>query len=198
MPAWTLWLLRFQIGLPYLFGGLAKFGDDWLRGQPMQMWLSISVWRVLFGPVAQEQWLALIFSWGGLVFDLCIVPLLVWRRTRAVAFVVAVLFHLMNAFMFDIGVFPWVMIGATTVFCDPDWPRRLITPKTKRPAAATSPVPKGKAVSGAAAGARVAPSRLQAALVSRSSASSLSCPCGHGSTPATSSGPRRATFFPGT
>ena len=126
VPAWTLWLLRFQIALPYVFGGIAKLNGDWLQGQPMQLWLSTSVWRVLLGPVAAEPWFALAFSWSGLVLDLAIVPLLLWRRTQFAAFGVIVLFHLMNAFMFDIGIFPWLMIGATTVFFEPDWPRRLL------------------------------------------------------------------------
>jgi len=126
VPAWTLWLLRFQIALPYVFGGISKLNSDWLQGQPMQIWLSRSVWQVLFGEIATQHWLALAFSWGGLLFDLSIVPLVLWPRTRWIAFGVAVAFHLMNAFMFNIGIFPWLMIGATTVFLPPDWPARLV------------------------------------------------------------------------
>lgn len=39
VPAWTVWLLRFQVGVPYLFGGLAKINADWLRGEPLREWL---------------------------------------------------------------------------------------------------------------------------------------------------------------
>ena len=35
-PAWVLWLLRFQIGIPYFFGGIAKLNLDWLQGEPMR------------------------------------------------------------------------------------------------------------------------------------------------------------------
>ena len=137
VPAWSLWVLRFQIALPYFYGGLAKLNSDWLQGQPMQMWLMASdFWPGLVGETAGERWFALLFSWGGLLFDLSIVPLLLWRRTRTWAFAAAILFHLMNAFMFDIGVFPWLMIGATTVFFAPDWPRHVLTsPKTATKAA---------------------------------------------------------------
>jgi hypothetical protein len=143
-PAWTLWLLRFQVAVPYIFGGIAKLKWDWLQGHPMHMWLSVSAWRVVLGPVAEERWLGLLFSWGGLLFDLAIVPLLLWRRTRAPAFCVLVLFHLANAFMLDIGVFPWLMIGASTVFFPPDWPRRLVDDrrrgaKDERPATPFQP-----------------------------------------------------------
>ena len=36
MPAWTLWLLRAQIGIVYFYGGVAKLAPDWLRGEPMR------------------------------------------------------------------------------------------------------------------------------------------------------------------
>jgi hypothetical protein len=67
----------------------------------------------------------LVFSWGGLAFDLLIVPLIAWRRTRPYAFVAAVLFHLMNAKLFSIGIFPWLMLAVSTVFFDPGWPRKV-------------------------------------------------------------------------
>lgn len=34
VPAWTLWLLRGVVALPYFFGGVAKINGDWLRGDP--------------------------------------------------------------------------------------------------------------------------------------------------------------------
>jgi vitamin K-dependent gamma-carboxylase len=40
VPAWTWWLLRAQIGIPYLYGGIAKLNSDWIRGgEPMRIWL---------------------------------------------------------------------------------------------------------------------------------------------------------------
>jgi len=63
--------------------------------------------------------------WGGLLFDLLIVPALLWRRTRLLAVIASVAFHLSNSVLFNIGVFPWMMLGATTLFFAPDWPRRV-------------------------------------------------------------------------
>ena len=40
VPAWSLWLLRFQIAVPMFFAGLAKLNGDWLRGEPLRMWLA--------------------------------------------------------------------------------------------------------------------------------------------------------------
>jgi vitamin K-dependent gamma-carboxylase len=122
----VLWALRAQIAIPYVYGALAKLNGDWLRGQPMQIWMSrmegARVWIPAFG----EPWLAVLISWGGFLFDLLVVPLLLWKRTRPFAFAAAVLFHVANALMWDIGIFPWFMICATTLFLEPDWPRRLL------------------------------------------------------------------------
>lgn len=123
MPSWALWLLRFQVGVPYFFGGLAKLNGDWLlRAQPMSVWIERGSAKV--PELFQRSWGGYFFSWGGIVFDLLIVPLLLYRRTRLIAYALAVGFHLTNAHMFNIGVFPWLMICATTIFLAPDWPKR--------------------------------------------------------------------------
>lgn len=125
-PVWTLWLLRFQIGIPYFYGGIAKVSEDWFGGQPMRLALPSKVDRPwIGGPWFAEEWLVQVFVWGGLLFDLLVVPALLYRRTRVVAFVACLCFHLMNSLVWTIGIFPWLMILATTVFFEPDWPRRL-------------------------------------------------------------------------
>jgi hypothetical protein len=126
LPAWSLWLLRFQLGIVYFYGGVAKLDADWLRGQPMRLWLEkLSPYPVI-GAYFTEEWGVQIFVWGGLLLDLLAVPLLLWRRTRLLTFGVIILFHVMNSTLFHIGVFPWLMIAATTIFFPPDWPRRLV------------------------------------------------------------------------
>ncbi|MCA9075986.1 MAG: HTTM domain-containing protein [Planctomycetaceae bacterium] len=124
-PAWSLWLIRFQVGLPYFFGGIAKLERDWLSGDTVHMFFYDDAARPIVGPYLTENWVIMSISWGGMLLDLLIVPLLLWRRTRPYAFVAAVLFHLSNSYLFNIGIFPWMMIGATTIFFSPDWPRRL-------------------------------------------------------------------------
>jgi hypothetical protein len=59
------------------------------------------------------------------MLDLLVVPLLLWRRTRPFAFVAAVLFNLINSVIFDIGIFPWLMLGALLIYFPPDLVRRF-------------------------------------------------------------------------
>jgi len=125
-PAWTLRLLRAQLAIVYFYGGLAKLNSDWLSGEPLRMWLAKRADLPIFGSLLVEEWTVYLFAYGGLFFDLLIVPLLLWRRTRLVAFLWAISFHLLNATLFQIGIFPWFALAATLLFFPPDLPRRSL------------------------------------------------------------------------
>ena len=133
VPRWALWILRFQVAVPYFYSGISKLAPDWLQGQPMTNALKLRQDRLgLLAPYAGEPWLIWVFNYGSLVFDLLIVPLLVWRKTRLPAFLVVCVFHTTNHFVFDIDFFPWFMMVATTVFFEPDWPRRFLNTFTEK------------------------------------------------------------------
>lgn len=126
VPTWGRVLLVAQVGVVYVFGGIAKLNPDWVVGRPIRWWLLASARRASLGAeLITSDWFAEVIVWGGIAFDLAIVPLLVWRRTRFVAVLASLVFHLTNAYLFNIGVFPWAMLIATTLFFSPSWPRRL-------------------------------------------------------------------------
>src|SRR5688500_10346235 len=82
-------------------------------------------WVSPLGPAFAADWVVYSFVIGGLMLDLLVVPLLLWPRTRPFAFVAAVGFNLINAVIFDIGIFPWLMLGALLIFFPPDLLRRF-------------------------------------------------------------------------
>ena len=126
VPAWTLWLLRAQVGIPYFYGGIAKLNSDWIHGgEPMRSWLR-PLTKVQGGSsIFTADWVVYGFVIGGLLLDLLVVPLLLWRRTRLLGFAAAVIFNIINSAIFDIGIFPWLMFGALLIFFPPDLPRRF-------------------------------------------------------------------------
>ena len=125
VPAWTLWLLRFQVAVPMFFAGLAKLNPDWLRGEPLRMWLAARPDFPVLGPYFQDSAVVWGMVYGALLIDLLFFGYMTNRRTRVFGFGLAVVFHLLNARLFSIGIFPWLMIAATPVFFGPDWPRRI-------------------------------------------------------------------------
>lgn len=133
VPAWTLWLLRFQLGLPYFFGGIAKINPDWFGGEPLRTWLRSDTDFPLIGPLFALEPTVQFMAYGALVLDLTVVFFLLNRRTRPFAYAAAVTFHFLNSRLFSIGIFPWLMIGATALFFPPDWPRRVVEDLRRRP-----------------------------------------------------------------
>lgn len=121
-----LYLFRFQVGVVYVFAGLAKFQSDWLlHAQPLRIWLGANVDLPLLGPLFTYDLVPLAFSWFGFLFDTSVVAFLLWDRTRPWAYLVVIVFHVMTRVLFPIGMFPVIMVGAALVFFPPDWPRHL-------------------------------------------------------------------------
>jgi vitamin K-dependent gamma-carboxylase len=125
-PAWSLWILRAQMGLVYFFGGIAKLNSDWLQGWPLRIWMPRELNLPVLWRFRDQVWLALAFSYSGILLDLLAVPLLLWRRTRPYMFAALALFHLTNSNLFEIGIFPWFATAMTALYFEPDWPRRMI------------------------------------------------------------------------
>ncbi|MFT5683857.1 MAG: vitamin K-dependent gamma-carboxylase [Myxococcota bacterium] len=126
VEAWSIWILRAQIGAVYFFGGVAKLNPDWLAGMPVLAWMDARAdWPVVGGLLAWDG-TAWGMAYGGLLLDLCAVPLLLIRRTRPWILGALVLFHLCNELLFNIGIFPYLMVCATLIFLDPDWPRQVL------------------------------------------------------------------------
>lgn len=124
--SWNLWLIRLTVGIPYFFGGIAKINPDWLRGYPLKDWLLGDQNFPVIGQYFTEHWMVMIMSYSGLLLDLAVVPVLLFKRTRLIGFIAICLFHLMNVELFEIGIFPWFMIAATSLYFSPNWPRKLI------------------------------------------------------------------------
>ena len=127
-PAWSLWILRAQLGIVYFFGGIAKINYDWVfRQEPIRMWMANNTDFPLLGELFTNESAVILFNYSALLLDLLIVPFLLWRRTRWVAFGLIATFHFINSELFDIGIFPWLMIVATLLFFEPHWPRRFLS-----------------------------------------------------------------------
>ncbi len=146
VPYWNLLILKVQVVIVYFYGGIAKLNGDWLRGDPMRFWLSRLGDLPVVGPWLLSDWAPYFFSWGGLAYDLAIGFLLWWRKTRWAAFLAVLFFNLSNSVLFTIGVFPFLMIAAATLFDEPDWPRRFFKFKGALPKKFAFPVRHGVAV----------------------------------------------------
>ena len=150
VPAWMVWIVRLQLGFVYFYAGLAKLNLDWLlEAQPLRTWLHARTATPLIGPLFDRAWVGYAMSWAGMFFDLTIFFWLCWPRTRPFAYAAVVVFHVLTAVLFNIGLFPWIMIGCTLVFFDWRLPPLATTPRLGEPPAATAwPAWRGRLLGG--------------------------------------------------
>jgi hypothetical protein len=105
----------------------------------MNIWLHSRVDVPLLGSVADLWPTALAMSWAAFLFDTTIVAWLLWPRTRPYAYAVVVLFHAAVGVLFPIGMFPWIMIVAATVFFNPSWPESVLARLRRQPRRVPNP-----------------------------------------------------------
>ncbi len=144
IPRFVLWMFRAQVGLVYVYAGLAKINSDWLlTGQPLTAWFSANQGLPLLGPFLTLPGLPILASWVACFYDTSIVFWLSWKRSRPFAYAAVLVFHSLTYALFDIGIFPVLMTLAATVFFEPDWPQRWL----RRPAS-TVQIPTSLPVNG--------------------------------------------------
>ena len=119
IPRWNVDILKLLLGIVYFYAGIAKINSDWLlKAMPLKIWLPNNSNLPIIGSLLNENWVHYTFSYTGMIYDLTIPFLLLYRKTRIYAFVLVVIFHILTRILFPIGVFPYIMIISTLVFFD--------------------------------------------------------------------------------
>ena len=127
VSAWTINIIKFQLGLVYFYAGLAKLNYDWLvNALPLKIWLPAKTNVPLIGWLFNYKWSATLFSWGGALYDLTIPFLLLNKYTRPLAYLAVIGFHVMTAMLFQIGMFPYIMILSTLIFFPAAFHQKII------------------------------------------------------------------------
>lgn len=127
VPAWCIHVIIFQLALVYTFAGIAKLNGDWLAAaMPLRIWLPEHQQLPIIGSLLKETWVAYAFSFFAAFYDLTIAAWLLWRKSRPIAYVAVVVFHLLTGLFFNIGLFPLIMISSTLIFFSAAFHERLL------------------------------------------------------------------------
>ena len=128
IPKWCIDSIKLLLGIVYFYAGLAKMNSDWLfRAMPLKIWLPSKYDLPLIGEnLMQQEWFHYAMSWSGMIYDLSIPFLLLYRKTRVIAFLLVVFFHIFTRVLFPIGMFPYIMIIGSLIFFDKDVHLRII------------------------------------------------------------------------
>ena len=127
IPAWCIDSIRLLVCILYFYAGLAKINSDWLiHALPLKIWLPARNDMPVIGFLFNYSWVPFLFSWFGCLYDLSIGFLLWNKKTRLVAYLTVVVFHLLTAALFPIGMFPYVMIVTALIFFPPEFHLKIL------------------------------------------------------------------------
>lgn len=124
-PKLCLNIFLIQMWIVYTFAAIHKIYPGWLEGDFIAMNFAGKSNYWLIGSLLQEEWLQKMVIYGGIAFDGLIFYFMIFRKTRKVAFVVSIFFHLFNSAVFHIGIFPYLMIGLSVFFFEPETVRKV-------------------------------------------------------------------------
>lgn len=125
------WVFISQILIVYVYASIHKMNPDWMIGKPLDLWFQNKKHYWLIGPLLAKDWMPLLIAWGGIIYDGSIGFLLLFRRTRKAGFLLSIVFNLFNSAVFQIGIFPYLMILLSVFFFPPETIRRLFFKRKK-------------------------------------------------------------------
>lgn len=118
IPRWMPYLLIFQLAILYFYAAIAKLYPDWLDGTFSKILLNGITQRQFLLEIFNQKWFLLFYAYAGILFDLLIMPALLWKKTRKLAILASFGFHLFNAYSLKIGIFPFLALSFIVLLYD--------------------------------------------------------------------------------
>lgn len=144
MYSYVKWFIVFQLLIVYVYASIAKLYGDWLDFGMIRILMQPVADYPLIGELLQQDWAHKVIGTTGILFDVLIIPALLWKPTRKLAFFVSIFFHLFNSIVFQIGIFPYLSLAFSVFFFDSDTIRRIFFKKKKGYSSNEVKVPKHK------------------------------------------------------
>lgn len=129
MSAYLKWAIVLQLFIVYTYASVAKLYGDWLDFSIIEILFKNKKSYPIIGGLLQAPLVHRVVGISGILFDLLIVPALLWKPTRKWAFVASLFFHLFNSIVFQIGIFPYLALAFTVFFFEPETIRKLFFKK---------------------------------------------------------------------
>lgn len=129
MPGWVKWVFVAQLAIVYTYAAIAKLYTDWLDFSFIGLLMESKAGYPVVGAWLQQPWAHKAIGGFGILYDFLVIPALLWKPTRRVAFGASVFFHLFNSLVFQIGIFPYLSLAFTVFFFEPGTIRGLFLRK---------------------------------------------------------------------
>lgn len=146
MPKWCSMVMIFQIAIVYFFATVSKFYPDWLDGTFTKNLLVNKSPYPIIQEIFNQKWFYIFIAYSGIAFDLFIIPMLLWKKTRTFAFIASLIFHLFNAITLQIGIFPFFALSFAVFFYPPEKIRSIFFKKKPKLDLQETPIYENKSV----------------------------------------------------
>ncbi|MFD2892066.1 HTTM domain-containing protein [Flavobacterium chuncheonense] len=133
MPYWISLIFIIQISIVYFYAAVAKIYPDWLDGTFTKNLLSGTKLPSSVLELFRQKWFYLFIAYTGIIYDFLIVPLLLLKKTRTLALIASLCFHLFNAIVLQIGIFPFFALSFALFFYEPEKMRRIFLREKSTP-----------------------------------------------------------------
>lgn len=125
------WIIILQLFIVYTYAAVAKLYGDWLDFSIIEILMRSKKDYFLIGDFLQIKWVHKMVAGFGIFFDLLVIPALLWKPTRNLAFILSIFFHLFNSIVFQIGIFPYLSLAFIVFFYKPQTIRRIFLKRKK-------------------------------------------------------------------
>lgn len=129
MYAYVKWIMVIQMFIVYTYAAVAKLYGDWLDFTFLKILLESKSNYPIIGDLFKVEPFQQFIGISGILFDLLVVPALLWKPTRKFAFGCSIFFHLFNSVVFQIGIFPYMALAFTVFFFEPETIRKIFFKK---------------------------------------------------------------------
>ena len=125
MYNYVKWIIILQLFIVYTYGSIAKLYGDWFNLNIIEILMKSKADYPIIGDFLQLHWVYVTIAIFGIAFDLLVVPALLWKPSRKIAFIVSIFFHLFNSIVFQIGIFPYMSLAFSVFFFPPETIRNI-------------------------------------------------------------------------
>ena len=125
MYGYVKWIIVLQLLIVYVYASVAKLYGDWLDFGMIKILMRPKADYFLIGEILQQPWVHKIIGSAGILFDLLIIPALLWKPSRKIAFFLSIFFHLFNSIVFQIGIFPYLSLAFSVFFFETETIRKI-------------------------------------------------------------------------
>ncbi|MGI9526458.1 MAG: HTTM domain-containing protein [Weeksellaceae bacterium] len=132
---WNYLVFKILIACVYIYAAIAKINPGWMDNHflPLRLdysanWFENKFGENFFSDFIRDPHLAEMLAYAGIAFDFLIVPLLLFKPTRKIAFVLGVCFHLFNSITLHIGIFPYFALAMCIFFFSSEEVNKIFFP----------------------------------------------------------------------